>query len=194
MLYLICPLRVSGCGDLVLTTLSETHSRSPQITVLKLFAKTINEFFPLAIFSKKKLSFDNFSIRFYLPSMKPTLMWWGDSSNYEASSRVSTRRARRSDAATFNKNWHSVNHLHGNAKDLQRYCFKIRIIYFKFPIQYLWDLKGKEFRLEQPCSLLFIFLTCRFWDLIQSERIYIEAVFLSSVYFPYLPVWSKVDI
>ena len=85
-------------------------------------------------------------------------MWWGDSSNYEASSRVSTRRARRSDAATFNKNWHSVNHLHGNAKDLQRYCFKIRIIYFKFPIQYLWDLKGKEFRLEQPCSLLFSLL------------------------------------
>ena len=145
--------------------------------------KKLTNFFRSQFF--QKLSFDNFSIRFYLPSMKPTLMWWGDSSNYEVSSRVSTRRARRSDAATFNKNWHSVNHLHGKAKDLQRYCFKIRISspYNIFEIwkgkNFDWSslalfclfsllagfgiwFKVKEFTLEQSSYLQFIFPTCRF--------------------------------
>ena len=76
VLYLICPLRVSGCGDLVLTTLSETHSRSPQITVLKLFAKTINEFFPLAIFSKKNYHLIIFQYASISPQWNPP--WCGE--------------------------------------------------------------------------------------------------------------------
>ena len=52
VLYSICPLGVLGCGELVLTTLSEAYSR-PRQTTMELFAKIINDFFLLAISVKK---------------------------------------------------------------------------------------------------------------------------------------------
>ena len=88
--------------------------------------------------------------------LKPNLMRWAGLSS------ASTKRARRSDAATFNQNK--------------------RIFFLLVPKAWF---KVEEFRLEKPPYLLYLFITCRLRGVANSYTISMYIIFLLAVNISY---------